>query len=149
MTAGRVGSALVPTAPMPAFFSTDWAHAVCARLNASEEYRQAARGWEGDVALVATADPAQPGGAPARTVWLDLHHGACRAAAGTLPEHTPAFTLSAPPAVWRDVLAGQTDPVLGIVLGKLKVDGSMTTLATNAKATRALLAEAAGVAVDD
>ena len=129
---------------MPAFFSTDWAHAVCARLNASEGYRQAAETWEGDVAFVATAD----GDAPARTVWLDLHRGACRGAAGTLPEHAPAFTISATPAVWRDVLAGKTDPVMGMMLGKLKVDGSMATIAANARAAKALVAEAASVPAD-
>ena len=129
---------------MPAFFSAAWADAVCARLNASASYREAAASWEGDIAFTATAD----GDAPERTVWLDLHRGACRGAAGGLDGRSPAFTITATPAVWRDVLSGKTDPVMGMMLGKLKVDGSMSTIAANARAAKALVAEAAAVPID-
>ena len=130
---------------MPAFFSAAWADALCARLNASESYREAAASWEGDIAFCATAD----GAAPAQTVWLDLHHGTCRGAAGSTDGRAPAFTISATPAVWRDVLAGKTDPVMGMMLGKLNVDGPMSVIAANAKAAKALVAEASAVPLDD
>lgn len=127
---------------MPAFFSAAWAEAVCARLNASAPYAEAAATWEGDIAC-----RADDGAGAAQTVWLDLHHGVCRGAEGgeAAAARTPAFTIAATPAVWRDVLAGKTDPVMGMMLGKLKVDGPMAKIAANAKAAKALVAEASAV----
>ena len=129
---------------MPAFLSAAWAEAVCARLNASAAYAEAAASWEGDIVFTAADD------AGSQSVWLDLHHGACRGAEGgdAAAARQAAFTLTATPAVWRDVLAGKTDPVMGMMLGKLTVDGPMARIAANARAAKALVAEAAAVPVD-
>ena len=132
------------TPPMPELFSAPWTDAVCAALNDSEAYRSAGAGWDGAIALVA-----EPGGplADARMVWLDLAHGACRGAlAGADAETAEApFTIAAPYPVWADVLAGRQDPILGLMLGKLRLTGSMATVAAHAAAAKALVAVAASV----
>ena len=49
------------------------------QINASEEYREAAAEWEGDIAFLIKAEPDK--GVPADVWgWLDLWHGACRGA---------------------------------------------------------------------
>lgn len=129
---------------MPEQFTAPWAEAVCAALNASDAYREAGAGWDGALAFVA-----EPGGplAAARSVWLDLGGGACAGAlAGPDAEAAEApFTIAAPYPVWADVLAGRQDPILGLMLGKLRLTGSMGTVAAHAAAAKALVAVAASV----
>ena len=129
---------------MPESFSAPWADAVCAALNDSDAYRTAGAGWEGAIAFV--AEPGGPLAAP-RTVWLDLAGGACHGAlAGADAEAASApFTIAAPYPVWADVLAGRQDPILGLMLGKLRLTGSMATVAAHAAAAKALVAVAASV----
>lgn len=129
---------------MPEFFSASWAAAVCAALNDSEAYRAAGAGWDGAIAFVA-----EPGGdldAP-RTVWLDLHGGVCGGAlAGSEAEAAEApFTIAAPYPVWTDVLAGRLDPMLGMMLGKLRLTGNLVQVTAHAPAAKALVAVAASV----
>ena len=129
---------------MPEFFTAPWADAVCAALAASDDYREAAADWEGAVAFV--AEPG-PGLDAARTVWLDLDRGTCRGAlAGAEAEAAEApFTIAAAYPVWTDVLAGRLDPLLGMMLGKLRLTGSMSRVAAHAPAAKALVAVAASV----
>ena len=47
--------------------------------------------------------------------------------------------------VWTEVLAGRLDPVIGMMLGKLKLSGNMGQIASHAKAAKALVACAASV----
>ena len=126
---------------MPDLFSSAWADALCADLNASTEYREAAATWEGALSFVAQSD------AETRTVWLDLHHGACRSAlAGPDAAARDApFAIEAPLAVWQDVLSGRLDPIMGMMLGKMKVSGNMSTIAAHAKAAKVLVARAAAI----
>ena len=126
---------------MPAFFSPAWASAVCDALNASEAYREAAATWDGAIRFVAR-DPAGD-----LEVWLDLRHGACH---GTKTGDDAAqaeapFEIAASRPVWDDVLAQRLDPVMGMMLGKLKLAGSMAQIASHAKAAKALVACAASV----
>lgn len=126
---------------MPALFSTPWADALCQTLNDSAAYREAAAGWEGDIAFVARGDGS------AQTVYLDLWRGACRGAlAGPEAEARDAtFAIEAPLETWHAVLDGTLDPVMGMMLGKLTVRGSLATIAQHAAAAKALVACAAAV----
>ena len=122
-------------------FSAPWAQALCQALNDSDEYRDAAATWEGDLSLVAQTD------ADPRVVYLDLHHGACRSAlAGPdAAAREAAFSIEAPLGVWRDLLAGTLDPIMGMMLGKLTVRGNVATIAAHAAAAKALIACATSV----
>ena len=129
---------------MPAFFSPDWADAVCAALNASDAYRQSAATWDGAIRFVARDVPGADGD---RAVWLDLRHGDChgtRTGADAGSAGAP-FEIAAAYPVWTEVLAGRLDPVMGMMLGKLKLTGSMAQIAAHAGAAKQLVACAASV----
>ena len=135
------GSASAPA--VPAFFSAPWASAVCDALNASDDYRQSAATWDGAIRFVAHG---VPGAEPERAVWLDLRHGACHGTrTGAEAAAAAPFEIAAAYAVWTEVLAGRLDPVMGMMLGKLKLTGSMAQIAAHAKAAKALVACAASV----
>lgn len=129
---------------MPAFFSPDWAAAVCAALGASDAYRQSAATWDGAIRFVARE---VPGTHPERAVWLDLRHGDCHGTATGDDARAAAapFEIAAAYPVWTEVLAGRLDPVMGMMLGKLKLTGSMAQIASHAKAAKELVACAASV----
>lgn len=128
---------------MPAFFSPAWARAVCDALNASDDYRAAAETWDGAIRFVARDAGLE--------VWLDLRHGTChgvKTGEGASSAEAP-FEIAASRAVWDDVLAGRLDPVMGMMLGKLKLTGNMAQIAAHAKAAKALVACAASVKTTD
>ncbi len=128
---------------MPAFFSPDWADAVCAALNASDAYRQSAATWDGAIRFVARD---VPGGDSERAVRLDLRNGACHGTQTGADAHEAApFEIAAAYPVWTEVLAGRLDPVMGMMLGKLKLTGSMAQIASHASAAKDLVACAASV----
>lgn len=129
---------------MPAFLSDAWAAALCQRLGASDAYATAAATWEGSLCLVARADAAGPAGA----VWLDLHRGACRGARASAPDADADVTIDAAHADWRRVLAGELDPVMGVMLGRLSVRGDRAQVLRHARAARELAACAAAIGAD-
>ncbi|WP_420456085.1 SCP2 sterol-binding domain-containing protein [Rubrivirga sp.] len=128
---------------MPELFSAPWATAVGDALNASDAYREAAATWDGAIRLAARDVP----GGGERAVWLDLHHGRCdetRAGEHALAAEAP-FEIAAPVAVWTEVLAGRLDPLMGMMLGKLKVTGDMGQISRHVRAAKEMVACAASV----
>lgn len=118
-------------------FPTDeWIKAAMEKTNASEAYQKAAKNWEGDLVFVVTAVPDER-----QTVYLymDLWHGACRDAYETTADKASEFTITAPVAVWRKVLAGQLDPIRGIVSRQLKLTGSLPKIMKSPKAATELV----------
>lgn len=150
MTLGRgLPSPRTRPAAMPAFLSDDWAQALCAALNASPAYAEAAATWEGDLCFVARA-----GGAPDGsrldadcTAYFDLDRGACRGAGAvaSAADAGPAFAIEAAYADWRAILGGQLDPIMAVMLGKLRVAGDKSVVLRHAKAAKAMVACAASV----
>ena len=132
---------------MPEIFTQEWAEAWCRAINENPDYREAARTWEGEVALVLSAD-AGAGVAEDRVVIADLWHGECRGAraAGTSDLEPVPFVIRAGLAVWRDVLEGRTDPIVGLMGGKLKLEkGSLFKLLPYARAAKEMVASAQAV----
>jgi len=128
-------------------FTDDWAQLWNDSINANEDYKKAATKWEGAIGMVMTPDPAM--GIPEeRIVIADLWHGDCRnAKAGGAAdiEDTP-YLIRAEPAAWRNVLAGKTDPIVGLMGGKLKLaKGSLFALLPYAKAAKELVRSAIDV----
>lgn len=130
---------------MDEVFTEAWSRACCARLNHRESYRQAAAGWTDAVVLCMTADPGL-GIAADRAVYLDLYRGRCRGTRmATAAERAAApIVFSAPPAAWREMLAGGLDPVTAVMRGQLRLErGSLLMLSRYAGAAREMLAAAA------
>lgn len=128
----------------PEVFTAPWAEAWCAELNASEPYRKAAARWEGALVLVMTENPAM-GVGKTRRLFLDLHHGSCRGAraATTDDAGSAPFVLEAPPAVWKRVLEGGLDPLLGLMTGKVRLArGSLAKLTPQVQAAKELVRSA-------
>jgi putative sterol carrier protein len=129
-------------------FTDEWAQLWAEQINQNAAYQKAAEKWEGAIALVMTADSAM--GIPEeRVVIADLWHGECRSAnvgSDAELEDVP-YLIRSTPAIWNKVLAGKTDPIVGIMGKKLELaKGSLFALLPYAKAAKELVNSA--IAVD-
>lgn len=121
-------------------FSPPWAEAFREAIESDAAYRAAAAKWTWPVALVLEATP-ELGYADALAVELALDRGRCHAAAIRPRDAVTApFVLTAPYAVWKAVVRGDLDPLVGVTRGKIAVQGSLATLMLNAKSAAALCA---------
>ncbi|MCP4897541.1 MAG: Fis family transcriptional regulator [bacterium] len=128
-------------------FTNDWALLWGEQINSNTDYKKAAERWEGAIGLVMSADD-EMGITDERIVIADLWHGDCRgaiAADESALEETP-FVITAPPRTWGAVLGGSTDPIVGLVGGKLKLTrGGLFALLPYAKAAKELVRSAGNV----
>lgn len=125
---------------MALFPSDEWLSLYRDLINASKGYREAAQTWEGDIAFILEAEPDR--GVPHElAAWLDLWHGECREAhmlaAGE--GNDAAYGIRAPYSRWREVLAGELDPVKGMVQGKLKLRGDLANIIRHVRAAKELV----------
>ncbi len=128
-------------------FTEKWAQAWGKNIAANAAYKKAAANWEGAIALVMTADGSR--GIPTeRAVVADLWHGDCRggkAATDTDLAETP-YVIKASPETWKSVLAGEVDPIFGLLRGKLKLaKGSIFSLVPYAIAAKEMVNSASRV----
>lgn len=128
-------------------FTNDWAQLWSDRINDNADYKKAATRWEGAIGLVMTTD-AEMGIPDERIVIADLWHGDSRgavAATQTELDEVP-YLIQATPKVWKSVLGGSTDPIVGLMGGKLKLaKGSLFALLPYAKAAKELVRSASAV----
>ncbi|MFB3738006.1 MAG: SCP2 sterol-binding domain-containing protein [Candidatus Velamenicoccus archaeovorus] len=125
---------------MALFPSDEWLAIYVERINASADYREAAADWEGDVSFVFEAEPDR--NVPEDLwAWLDLWHGTCRSGRMVLPEEgaRAAYIIRAPYSRWKEVLAGDLDPVKGMMQGKLKLEGDLPTIIRYVRAANELV----------
>lgn len=118
-------------------FSTEWAEAWGAALNASAAYREAAATWEGSVAVVASV-----AGERLAAVFLDVWHGGCRAARAAVEADLAdaAYILEADPAAWKAVLSGGLSPMMALLSGRVKLArGELVRLLPYATAAKELV----------
>lgn len=128
-------------------FSPEWATQWADKINHNSRYRAAAAKWEGAIALIMTADP-EMGVPTPRAVVADLWHGDCRGASAVAADALAEvpYVIQAVPEVWKSVLGGRTDPIVGLMGGKLKlVKGGLFALLPYAKAAKELVASACEV----
>jgi ribonucleoside-diphosphate reductase beta chain len=119
-------------------FSEAWAEAWGRSINDDPDYREAGQNWEGPV-ILRRADQDGAG------VFADLSGGVCGEARGAAPadDERARIVIEAPDVTWRRVLAGDVDPILGLVSGKLTLaKGSLLTLMPHKRSAEALLAAA-------
>ena len=125
---------------MAVFPSDEWLRIYRERIDDSPEYREAALGWEGDIAFVFEAEPNK--GVPHDLwAWLDLWHGECRDARMVEADdgHRAPYVIRAPYTRWKDVLSGDLDPVKGMMQGKLKLQGDLPTIIRYVRAANELV----------
>ncbi|MDX2436302.1 MAG: Fis family transcriptional regulator [Acidobacteriota bacterium] len=128
-------------------FTEDWASLWNDSINANSDYKKAATKWEGAIAMLMTADPAM-GISEDRVVIADLWHGDCRGAktAEAADLENAPYLITAEAVAWKSVLAGKTDPIVGLMGGKLKLaKGSLFALLPYAKAAKELVRSAIDV----
>ncbi len=129
-------------------FTDSWAQAWAHEIAASEAYRKAAASWKGTMTLELGSAFASAGVEAQRAVFVDLLHGGVRVARVATDDDLEQadFALRAELAIWRKVLDGKLDPILGLMSGKLKLRrGSLGALTPYMKASKELVACAARV----
>ncbi|MBX3134468.1 MAG: SCP2 sterol-binding domain-containing protein [Gemmatimonadaceae bacterium] len=126
-------------------FTPEWADAFRAVVSADAAYRAAAAKWTWPLALVLRPAP-EYGYPDALAMELALDRGNCHAASIVAANDVTAeLVLSAPYAVWKSVVRGELDPIVGVTRGAIAVQGPLTMLMMHAKAAMALLACAQAV----
>ena len=128
-------------------FTDAWAQQWNDSINDNERYKKAATKWEGAIALQMMPDT-DMGIPEERIVIADLWHGDCRGArAASAPDLEGApYLIKANPSTWKSVLSGKTDPIVGLMGGKLKLaKGSLFALLPFAKAAKELVQSAINV----
>jgi hypothetical protein len=143
---------------MPQFPSSAWIDAFCDRLESHEAAGEVARVLDGVYRFV--IEPAGPvsdlhvydveirpdgnGGAAATR-----RNGAGPGAADALDgEHAPRLTLSAKYDRWRQLITGELDVGMALMLRRLKVSGDLGTLIRDAGTARPLVDALRGVDTD-
>ena len=130
----------------PTPFSAEWARALQLELDRSEEFRQAASGWQGRLVLETRPDPAE-GTAAAVALYLD--DGLCREARSARAEDREAatFVIAGRDEVWQRMLRGEASPLTALLRGQLKLaKGSVAGLMPFASAAEQLVRAAARIA---
>jgi putative sterol carrier protein len=128
-------------------FSDEWAAAWAREINASDAFRVAALRWESAFVFVMQPDP-DAGIAAPRAVYVDLSKGECRAGRTATTEDlaTAPYVLQARPAVWRQVLGGDLEPVGALMTGLMDLSrGSLVGLTPWVGAAKELLSAACRV----
>jgi putative sterol carrier protein len=125
---------------MVTFLSQEWFATFIDEINSSDEYKQAAADWEGDVAFLVEAEPDHSFHEP---VWavLELRHGRCRGGGivdAQRGELAP-YLIRAPYSRWKDVVLGQLDPIRGMMQGRLKLRGDLPTILRYVRAANELV----------
>jgi ribonucleoside-diphosphate reductase beta chain len=129
-------------------FTEPWVHSWADELESSSDYRRAAAKWEGSLMLEMTAD-LELGVGESRGVFLDLWHGDCREARVAEGDDRAAadYVICAGAGIWKRVLGGELEPLVGLMTGKLELArGSLLRLTPYARASRELVRAATRVA---
>jgi putative sterol carrier protein len=124
---------------VPEFPTDAWFQRFVEVINDSEEYREYAATWEGDVVILIEAEP-DKGVVSDVYGLLDLWHGGCRGG-GVVDRargEEAEFVIRAPYSRWKDVILGDLEPIKGLVQGKLRVRGDLQKILRYVKGTQEL-----------
>jgi putative sterol carrier protein len=125
-------------------FTHDWAVAWGEAIRASDAYRTAAKRWQWPMVIIITFGSEWP----ERSIFLDLFEGDCREARSATETDRAAvpYILSGDFQSWKQVLEKDLDPILALMMGKLKLEkGSLAALIPYVTSARELVAAAAQV----
>ncbi len=120
------------------FPSNEWIVELSRLLNESPSYESSAKDWEGDFIFVVEPDDTFP---ESGYLFLGLQHGKSTGAALlAAPEDRPAeYRITAPYSVWRKVIEGELDPIQGMMMRKLKLDGNLMKIMRYPKAAKEIV----------
>jgi putative sterol carrier protein len=126
------------------FPSDEWIADLSRLLNESPSYESSAKDWEGDFVFVV-----EPDGRFTETVYLflGLRHGKSTGASLlSTPDERPAeYRIRAPYSVWRKVIEGELDPIQGMMMRKLKLEGNLMKIMRYPKAAQEIVSCCADV----
>ena len=129
------------------FPSDEWIKELSRQLNASESYERSAKDWEGDFWFLVEPDEAYP--EPA-WLFLGLYHG--KSPDASMEPNQEAreteFTISAPFGTWRQVIEGKLDPIQGMMMRKLKLQGNLTKIMRYPRAAKEIVSCCAQIPTD-
>ena len=100
------------------FLSDEWAHALKAELNESEEFRRAAAGQHATIQQVITG-----GDADDTHYWITIEDGSIDLGVGDIDGGDATITQSYDSAA--ALARGELSPVTAFMTGKLKIAGNM------------------------
>ncbi|MDI6873950.1 SCP2 sterol-binding domain-containing protein [Candidatus Solincola sp.] len=105
-----------------------------------QAYKEAAKDWEGSVVIKILAKP-EIGLESDLYLFMDLWHGDCRSMRIVPPEVGEAgdYVITGEYDRWKSVIAGELDPVKGMMQGKLKLKGDLPTIVRAVKAASRLV----------
>jgi putative sterol carrier protein len=120
------------------FPSDEWIKELSKLLNESGSYASSAQNWEGDFIFEVQPDEAFVGTA---YLFLGLHHGKSPDAAllAASDERPAAYRVSAPYGTWRKVIDGALDPIQGMMMRKLKLQGDLMKIMRYPKAAKEIV----------
>jgi putative sterol carrier protein len=127
---------------MPDLFSVDGIAAWRARLDSSDAFHRAARGWSGTVLLVERYEHQ-----PQRATYIAVSDGTLAASrpATAADQSDAEFVLEAGPDTWRGLARGELELIAAALKGALRLErGSVFRLIPHAGAAAAMLREAGG-----
>jgi len=116
------------------FPSNGWMARFVEELNKNEDYKEAAKDWEGDMILVVNAGPEV---GKEWAAYLDLWHGQCRSW-NVLPDKSAKkaeFVIEGEYKNWIKLIKGEMDPIRALMGRKLKITGSMMKIMKNVSAS--------------
>lgn len=127
------------TPPPYIYFTPEWVALYEKAVQEDEEYREAAKDWEGSVVLHVEADP-QYGLEVDLYVFMDLWHGDCRSMRIVPPEAGEAgdFVISGALERWIQVGKKELDSTKGMMQGKLKLKGDLPSIVRAVRASQRL-----------
>ncbi len=118
--------------------SIDWLNELKDSLNANTAFEKAAAKWEGSLVMHIQADELLD---KETIMWIDPYKGKIRDAKiiNSLDEKESEFVLSAKYSTWKAIINGEMDSMKAILKGKIKVQGKLTSLLKQTKASNALI----------
>ena len=120
------------------FPTEEWLNELKDSLNADKAFEKAAAKWEGSLVMNVQADELLD---KETIMWIDPYHGKIRDAKviSSLEEEKSEFVLSAKYSTWKSIINGEMDSMKAMMKGKIKVQGKLTALLKQTKASNALI----------
>ena len=126
------------------FPSDEWIKELSALLNGSASYERSAKDWEGDFCFIVEPDESY---AETAYLYLGLFHGKSPGAGmiESQDEQPVQFVIRAPYGTWRQVIEGRLDPIQGLMMGRLKLQGDLRKVMRYPRAAKEIVSCCADV----
>jgi putative sterol carrier protein len=120
--------------------SPEWVLAYERLVQGDDEYKEAAKTWEGTVVIHILPD-ADAGMDDDVYLFMDLWHGDCRFIRIVPSEvgESADFVITGEYSRWKAVMAKELDTIKGMMQGKLKLKGDLPTIVRAVKASARLV----------